>query len=282
MKRSRINVVDQLDDDTGGRATNRYSQLIEDIFFAKYSMGDTIVPFERTEIENTAARLGIALPKNLGDVVYSFKYRTSLPEKIRATAPEDQSWVICNKGRSKYALELRTLSKIRPDELLPKIKIPDATPGIVARYALDDEQALLTKLRYNRLIDTFTGVTCYSIQNHLRTTVDRIDQVETDEIYVGVDKRGAHYVFPVQAKGGNDVISVVQIEQDIALCHQKFPALECRAIAAQFMANNVITLFEFGFDDEEIVKLAERHYVLVPPETLTDEELLRYRTRPLD
>lgn len=35
-----------------------------------------------------------------------------------------------------------------------------------------DEQALLTRARYNRLIDVFTGLTCYSVQNHLRTTVN--------------------------------------------------------------------------------------------------------------
>lgn len=40
-----------------------------------------------------------------------------------------------------------------------------------------------------------------------------MEQVETDEVYVGVDKRGAHFVVPVQAKGGTDSISVVQIEQ---------------------------------------------------------------------
>jgi len=38
-------------------------------------------------------------------------------------------------------------------------------------YALGDEQALLAKLRYNRLLDIFTGVVCYSLQNHLRTNV---------------------------------------------------------------------------------------------------------------
>lgn len=64
-------------------------------------------------------------------------------------------------------------------------KVPDATPGIVAKYAFNDEQALLAKVRYNRLVDIFTGVTCYSLQNHLRTTVSEIGQVETDEIYVG-------------------------------------------------------------------------------------------------
>lgn len=167
--------------------------------------------------------------------------------------------------------------------MLPTIKVPDATPGIVTRYALDDEQALLTKLRYNRLIDTFTGITCYSIQNHLRTTVEGIGQVETDEIYVGLDKKGVHYVFPVQAKGGTDEIGTVQIEQDIVLCQEKFPTLECRSIAAQFMADDVIALFEFGFDsDEGIVKLAERHYKLVPTEELSDEELRIYSIRPGD
>src|SRR5690606_16368222 len=232
-------------------------------------------------IEAAATKLGISLPKNLGDVVYSFKFRTSLPETIQTTAPEGQYWVIVGKGRAKYAFELKVFSKIRPDTMLPTIKIPDSTPGIVARYALNDEQALLTRVRYNRLIDVFTGVTCYSIQNHLRTTVTGIGQVETDEVYAGVDKKGAHYVFPVQAKSGSDEIGIVQIEQDIALCLEKFPALECRSIAAQFMLDDVIALFEFGLDEEDgIVKLAERHYRLVPPEDLSDEELQKYRERP--
>jgi hypothetical protein len=82
---------------------------------------------------------------------------------------------------------------------------------------------------------------------------------------------------------GSDEIGVVQIEQDIALCQQKFPTLECRSIAAQFMADRIIALFEFGIDEEDgVVKLAERHYKLVPPEELTEEELTRYRNRPVD
>ena len=68
-------------------------------------------------------------------------------------------------------------------------------------YAFNDEQALLARVRYNRLIDVFLGIACYSLQNHFRTTVSGIGQVETDEVYVGVDKSGAHYVVPVQAKG---------------------------------------------------------------------------------
>lgn len=48
------------------------------------------------------------------------------------------------------------------------IKTPDATPEIAAAYALSDEQALLAKVRYNRLLDIFLSVAAYSLQNHLR------------------------------------------------------------------------------------------------------------------
>ena len=262
---------------------NRYSRIIADIFFQNYKSGDAVVPFTRDDITRAAERLGIPLPKNLGDVVYSFRHRNPLPEAIVREAHAGRSWVIVGRGQAKYAFELKAVAKIQPDAMLPIIKIPDATPGIVSRYALSDEQALLAKLRYNRLIDIFTGVACYSIQNHLRTTVRDIGQIETDEIYVGVDKRGAHFILPVQAKGRADQIGVVQIEQDLALCQQKFPELIARPIAAQFMDQESIALFEFGSDsDGAVVKLAERHYRLVPQEEVSGEELTQYRSRRLD
>jgi hypothetical protein len=160
--------------------------------------------------------------------------------------------------------------------------VPDATPGIIAKYALSDEQALLAKLRYNRLVDIFTGVACYSLQNHLRTTVPEMGQVETDELYVGVDKKGAQYVFSIQAKGGKDKLNIVQIEQDLALCAHKFPSLICRPLAAQFMQDDVIALFEFEQGDADLVIASEKHYKLVPPEEVTEADLAAYRKRPSD
>lgn len=259
---------------------NRYSRIIEGVFFQYYNSGDSTVPFERDDIVRSAERLDIPLPKNLGDVVYSFRHRNPLPDSIVREAPAGQSWVIVGRGQAKYAFELKSVSKIQPDTMLPVTKVPDATPGIVARYALTDEQALLAKLRYNRLVDIFTGVACYSIQNHLRTTVRSIGQIETDEIYVGLDNKGAHYVLPVQAKGKSDQIGVVQIEQDLALCREKFPQLVARPIAAQFLDDESIALFEFGIDtDDGLVKLAERHYRLAPEHELSSEELDLYRSR---
>jgi hypothetical protein len=104
-----------------------------------------------------------------------------------------------------------------------------------------------------------------------------IGGVETDELYVGLDRHGVQYVLPVQAKGGRDRLGVVQIEQDIALCAEKFPSLVCRPLAAQFMRDDMIALFEFEVTDEQVTVRDEKHYRLVASDELTPEELAQYR-----
>jgi hypothetical protein len=258
---------------------NRYSRLIEEIFLKYYQPGAMEVTFERTDIEAAATKLKIILPKNLGDVIYSFRYRTPLPESITLKAREGYEWVIIPAGKAKYRFELSKEALIIPRDHMVVTKIPDSTPGVIIKYALDDEQSLLAKIRYNRLIDIFTGVTCYSLQNHLRTTAPGIGQVETDEIYIGIDKRGVHYVFPVQAKSGSGKIGTVQIRQDYAVCATKLPDLVCRPIAAQYANQGVIALLEFEQTDEGIRLSVEKHYKLVHPDELSADELRNYQQR---
>lgn len=263
------------------REPNRYAKLIERIFLTRYQVGAREIPFEREDLVRVAAELGIGLPKNLGDVIYSFRYRAALPEAIQSRTSEGEAWIIRPAGRSQYRFVAVTDRPIAPTAMLAETKVPDATPGVIAKYASADEQGLLAKMRYNRLLDVFTGITCYSLQNHLRTTVPGLGQVETEEIYVGLDRRGVHYVFPVQAKGGKDKINIVQIEQDAALCAHKFPALICRPVAAQFMRDDLIVLFDFEEGENGLALSSERHYRLVPPEEITEADLETYRTRTL-
>lgn len=232
-----------------------YSSIFERIFAERYKPGLEEVDFERQDIIRCANELGIKLPKNLGDLVYSFRYRADWPSSIQRHAGPGKTWIIRGIGAAKYRLALAPDLKLSPNPSLTETKIPDSTPGLVVKYALSDEQALLARVRYNRLIDIFFGVACYSLQNHLRTSVREIGQIETDELYVGVDKRGSHYVIPVQAKGGKDRLNVVQIEQDMALCASKFPSLVCRPVAAQFMSEDVIALFDFEKGDDRILVL---------------------------
>ncbi|WP_150047946.1 endonuclease [Methylomonas rhizoryzae] len=259
--------------------SNRYKALIEKIFFDLYEADSPELFFDRTELESAAAALSIDLPKNLGDVVYSVRYRTAMPESILATQPEGMEWIIEGAGRARYVFKLVKINRIVPNRELVTIKIPDATPEIVSAHALSDEQALLAKVRYNRLIDIFLGLATYSLQNHLRTTVRGIGQIEIDEIYVGIDRHGRQYVIPVQAKGGNDQLSVVQTKQDIACCAEKYPTLVCRTVSAQFMSEDLIAIFELGLEDDEIKVVDEKHYRLVPADEILPEDLVRYGYR---
>ena len=261
---------------------NRYTKIIECIFLSIHKKNQEEVLFSRSDIEKAASKLNIRLPKNLGDVIYSFRYRVTLPASIRKRAPKGKQWIIRPAGRGRYKFVATEMAQIEPAKHMAETKVPDATPGLISLYALNDEQALLARLRYNRLVDIFTRVTCYPLQSHLRTTIPQLGQVETDEIYIGVDRRGAHYVFPVQAKGKTDRLNVVQIEQDIALCKHKFPNLICRPIAAQFMPDDRIALFEFEESDRGIAVFLEKHYRLLPPEEIDQEELRGYQARSAD
>ena len=257
--------------------SNRYSALIEKIFFDSYKKGKTALDFERPDLKRAATSLKIELPENLGDVLYSMRFRVPMPASVLATQPVGYEWVIELAGRTKYRFRLVKKNRIVPNNSLVNVKIPDNTPEVIAAYALDDEQALLAKVRYNRLIDIFLGLTTFSLQNHLRTTVKSIGQIEIDELYVGMDKFGCHYVIPVQAKGGSDQISIVQTLQDIAWCEGRFPHLRCRPLSVQFGAEDQIAMFELTVEHDEVRVVEERHYRLVPAGDLDKNEISTYR-----
>lgn len=259
---------------------NRYQAIISHIFQAHFSPGMDEFDFSRDELTATALALKIRLPKNLGDILYSFRYRNALPQAIREAATEGREWIIEGTGNGRYRFRQVRTSNILPRANLMAIKVPDSTPEIIGAYALSDEQALLAKVRYNRLVDIFLGITVYSLQNHLRTTVKGTGQIEIDEIYVGLDRGGRQYVVPVQAKGGGDRHGVVQTHQDVLCCAQKFPNLICRPVSAQFMEAGRIAMFELTVIDDHLQIVEEKHYQLVPASSITTADLQRYRQTP--
>lgn len=133
------------------KTQNRYHQLIEKIFFNGYTKDTTEIPFERSALKEVAKELGIVLPDNLGDVIYAMRFRVPMPAKVLATQTKGREWIIELVGRAKYRFRLAKENRIVPNPNLAVIRIPDSTPEIIAAYALDDEQALLAKVRYNRL-----------------------------------------------------------------------------------------------------------------------------------
>jgi hypothetical protein len=259
----------------------QYVPIIVHVFRKYWAKGTKEFEFHRDELVEAAKVLGVERPDNLGDVIYSFKFRRELPSSILQTAPKGKAWLLEGAGRSRYRFRLVEVggTTIKPRQDIAALKIPDSTPEIIAAYTLGDEQALLARVRYNRLIDIFLGLTTYSLQNHLRTHVKGMGQIEIDEIYVGLNRNGAQYVIPVQAKGGSDKLSPVQTMQDIACCKAKFPDLICRPVSAQFTEDGVIALFELTVEAERILIIEERHYRLVPSDQIDANTKRQYAER---
>lgn len=254
-------------------SNNRYSAILLEVFSPvltgaisiEHIMGGAGFEFPRVAITAAAVKLGVVLPKNLGDIVYAFRYRAEFPSAIRDLAPAGKKWIIAGAGRSKYLARIIDDVCVSPSEALAPIKMPDVTPPNIRAYAGSDEQQLLSRLRENELIGLFVGVKLWSHQNHLRTTVKGIGQIEIDEIYLGIDKYGVQYVIPVQAKRNADKHGIVQTLQDIRYCKAQYPNHVCIPVSVQFIAEgNVIAMFRLAEDVEKdsIKVIEELHYVL--------------------
>jgi hypothetical protein len=258
----------------------RYDAIIAEIFKRHYKPNAKSFDFERTELAEIIKSLNLQTIKNLGDILYTYRFRREFPKEIRDRARPGLEWAIKLAGRGRYKFRLGPPSRIIPRSDMAAIKVPDSTPEIISKYAQSDEQALLARVRYNRLIDIFLGIASYSLQNHLRTTVKDLGQIEIDELYVGLNRNGQQYTIPVQAKGNSDKLSSAQAEQDYLWCKERYPVLSCRPISAQFMSDRTIALFELSVDKEnEVHVVEERHYRLVPRTEISDEDLKNYSLR---
>lgn len=255
------------------KSKNRYSTILLEVFKPVLSGAvpiDQVIhgpgfEFHREAITQAATTLDVVLPKNLGDVLYSFRYRAEFPAAIRELAPAGKRWIIEGAGRAKYRARVIDDVCVSPSKDLKPIKMPDATPPNIRAYSGSDEQQLLSRLRENDLIGIFIGMKLWSHQNHLRTTVKGIGQIEIDEIYLGIDKFGIQHVVPVQAKRNADKHGIVQTLQDIRYCQAQYPEHVCIPVSVQFMEEgDTIAMFrlqeDVGVNSVKVVE--ELHYVL--------------------
>lgn len=271
---------------------NRYVQSMRRLFDKKWNRKKPGFDWKREELTEIAKELGIPVSKNLDDNIYSIRHGwDDLPEEIRKLAPSGKAWLLLPNGKGAYRFVLAERAFLDPDSSMQPIEIPDSTPQLVARYAKKDEQAVLARIRYCRLIDIFMGLAAFQLQSHMRTTIRHFNdsQTELDEVYVGVDGNGAQFVIPIQAKGHDERIGAVQIVTDSYAVAEKFPNMIPRTLAAKMMRIDegpggveiyTIALIEGTVSsDYNVRKLREEHFQLVPASQITDADLASYRKR---
>ena len=90
-RRVRCHSMAKTNPGAGSGKPNRYSAIIGRIFRDHHKLGTTQFEFSRDEFVDIAHSLGIVLPKNLGDTIYSFRFRTALPPEITSPRPR-RAW----------------------------------------------------------------------------------------------------------------------------------------------------------------------------------------------
>jgi hypothetical protein len=265
-----------------------WKSALEELFHKHYKRGDTRVEFGAEELNAAAHKHKV---RNQYDIVYNSRIRAkSVPLSVQDKCPKGFKWVIETLKKGDYAFVTIPESELvgfDPNPQMIEIKVLDATPEIIAKYAKNDEQAALALVRYNRLIDIFTGITAYSLQSHLKAEVKGMAQVEIDELYLGVDSAGRHYAIPVEAKSGNDALNGLQIKQAVILCSKLFPDLIARPIGIKITKReqkhgaNVIAMMEFELAANGRLGLrSEKHYRLVGKDQLSEAEMKAQNQAP--
>jgi len=255
------------DRDREEQSRNR-DEVMQRVFQKNLSRGAAEVLFTMDDIREAIAAVGKIRPgykeNNVADVRYQYTSgRHILPDAINRLGP----WMIVGRGKAQYAfVKLATSPEIRIQDDLLTVSLPNATPEIVLEYAGTDEQGMLAKVNYNRLLDIFLQITCYHLQNHWRTSIKNKGQCEIDDLYVGLNINGKQFVIPVEAKCASENLSKTQIVQIIDFARDRYPKLIIRPVGVQEMKDGSLVLIEFtpaAHPDE--IKIKEmRRYKLVP------------------
>jgi hypothetical protein len=235
-------------DSAGKQTLSQYDEVLLEVFFRHYREGANYLKFKKDELVEACRKHGITV-RNIPDIIYTYRARRVLPDIILSTG----HWAIEPAGRGFYAFRLL---RNPPHFEIPfrdyaPVEIYNAIPEVVEGLLRQDEQSLLTRILYNRLVDIFTGLTCFHIQNHYRSFVVGMGEVELDALYVGVDKTGTLFVIPIEAKSQaeSEMIGRVQVSQMAKLVRQDFAELRRRILAIKALADGTITMVEF--DDHE-------------------------------
>lgn len=247
--------------ETGDSITD-YDRVITLVFewaLQEHGKNATRIPFKKQDIVDAAADLEIVI-NNVPDVAYTYRSgRSSLPDAILAHG----QWAIVGTGKGQY--EFVRLARSPYVEIpgdLEIIRILDATPQIVLKYQGSDEQALLARIRYNRLVDIFTGLTTYHLQSHFRSTVKGLGQVEIDDLYIGVNSEGQGFMLPLEAKSADprDRLGVIQITQMVKFVKQHFEDLPVRPLGVKVLPDQTYLFMEFT-DSEDVTEVATRRFM---------------------
>jgi hypothetical protein len=198
--------------------------------------------FTQADLRKAAVELHLEA-KNFPDLPYNLRSRSPLPQEIIDAG----FTTIAIRGKGKYALVM-AVDKVEVPPETEVVRVSTARVPIAIRDILrTDEQSILSAIRYLDLISTFIGHKAHHLQGHLRTTGGLGQQVEADDVWVGVRPDKSRVILPVEAKGPRERIGRHQMMSTVDAVLKKIPGFPVVPLAAQLEQSGLLLLIEFSF-----------------------------------
>jgi hypothetical protein len=209
------------------------------------------IPFHRDDIEEAMKVLDISVG-NVPDIPYAYRSRRPLPEKL---SQHGYSAIIIDDTREG---EDPTYMFTKRNQLISVPEVVDEThrtsvsvlPEAVRPYIGEDEQGVLTQVRYAGLLDKFTELETYHLTSHLRFRV-RGREAELDDLYVGEDEDGDHHALAVEAKGEGETLNRNQLIRNTRGIENKSQYPDSVRTIAVKLHEGDIYLFEFNVHEQD-------------------------------
>lgn len=133
------------------RGLNRYQAIILCLFEDHYIEGVTEFEFSRDEVDSVSTLLKIKVPKNIGDIFYSFRYRHELPQAIKDKAAEGFEWIINGRQfivpvQAKGGNDRHAVVQTHQDITYCVDKFPDLICRAVSAQFMDGERIAMFEL----------------------------------------------------------------------------------------------------------------------------------------
>lgn len=191
-------------------------------YLMKNSFVDSLTPisFERTDILDVCKNEFGEAPKNLGDIVYSLRYRLDYLSNYDYLLEKDYTWTLLSTGIGQY--ELAPLKKLRLPNLESEnvLYVDDQTPAHIHKLRPLNDQSLLMKVIQNGILNEFLQDDLMFLQAHHKVNLNNWGQAEIDGILAS---NNSSHLYLIEVKGYTEVIGWPQMIQLKMYAQQNHP-----------------------------------------------------------
>ncbi|MDA8749286.1 hypothetical protein N9M68_04050 [Candidatus Poseidonia alphae] len=226
-----------------------YADVLNHVFNAVFTSGDTTVDFSMTQLRNAATELGLEI-RNPPDIIAHFRSRNDLPTEITTHG----NWVLESVSRGNYRLSRINANPYFEINYESYEQVTLDIDEDILQYIGSDEQAYISLMHHSGALARFFDVERHNVkhlQNHFKTNVNRV-QMEADDFNLLVfDERDI--LVGIEAKGVSRVerLNRVQQQQIRLLISTLFPNNGMRIMGLKGMDNRNFALVEFSNEDIE-------------------------------